>query len=223
MIKKIEGLYNNHLEKIEEHTGWYYSFDDYVDLCEIEESIKYGNSIPGNEISFFTYPECRVFTPFKKEYGVYYENMGVKYFEGDLYFLQGDFNKSQVNMFKVNLKEETVEKVISLKMEDIDLYNIRISTSPIMIGAQNTNENTMEFYYPEKMTFSLDDNLSFAFRDGDRFYFSYWKEEGYDDDGNLVGEYKYYELYVVKDKSGNIIEKGIGYIERMPDGKYIIV
>lgn len=220
-IKMIDGLYNNGLEKIEEHTGWYYSFDDYIELYEVEDFIKNGDFIKGNEISFFFYPECRVYTPFKKEYGVYYKSMCVKYYRESLYFIRADFNIWELQIYKYTPLEDSLEKIETFNMRELKLYNIRLELSPLMLVSED--DSNAQIYYPERISLKLEGNESFIFRVGEKFYFNKWVEEGIDEDDKITSDYKYYETYIVKDRNSNVIEKGLGYIERMPDGNWVIV
>ncbi len=222
-MKRIKGLYHIALEKISERSGWYYSLDNYADLYEVQGQLEHGEGIKGNELSFFFYPEGRVYTPFPKEYGVYYESFGVEYFEEALYFIRADFNREELSIYKYAPAEEQLEQLKAFDLKELSLYNIRLAVPPLMLTAENREAGKLEIYYPEKMSMELADRESFCFRRGDCFYFSSWGEEGCDEANQPTMEYRYYETYVVKDKSGEVIESGIGALERMPDGTWLIV
>ena len=177
----------------------------------------------GNELSFFVYPEFRIYKPFKRMNGVYYQNMSVVYYERDVYFIQGDFNKNLINLFKWSPDCDFVELITSIDINEISLYNLRIHTSPVLICAEDIEKDTVEIYYPERISFHLNGKESFCYRDGERFYFSSWHEEGYDINGNREGEYKYWEEYVVRDREGNLIKKDKGCMTMMPDGQILIL
>ncbi len=215
-IKKIKGLYHSDLHKLEGIDGIYYSFDNGgVDYYEISELKKYGHKLHGNELSFFFYPEERVYTPFKKEYGIYYDSYGVVYKESFIYFMRADFNTDKLMIYRYNIDENSLEAVKEFDMNKLDTYNLRIYFEPLSLCSSN-NER-LKIYYPEELVIKEESNESFIFRDNDKFYFSAWFEEG------QGVNYKYYEMYVVKDKHSNVLEKGLGIINQMPDGKHIIV
>ncbi len=217
-IRKIDGLYNSGLHKIEGVDGIYYTFDNGgVDFYEITELKELGHQIKGNEISFFFYPEGKIYTPFKKEYGIYYDSYGVLYNDSCIYFMQADFNIDKLTIYRYNILENLLEKVKDFDLKMLDTYNLRIYFEPLSLCSSN-NER-LEIYYPEELIIKEESNESFIFRDNDKFYFTAWFEENVND----VENYKYYEMYVIKDKKGNIIETGNGVIEQMPEGKYIIV
>lgn len=218
-IKKIKGLYNQGVDPIEGTPNLYYRISTSEELYDVKsELIPYNEVLHGNEISFFVYPECRIYTPFSKRKGVYYQHMSVKYYKGEVYFLQGDFNTNLINLFKWKIEDDSVELVTSLDINEVSLYNLSIYTKPIMISAEDIEKNTEEIYYPERLSLKLNELESFYYRDGENFYFSRWHEEG-----NKVGEYKYWEEYVIRDREGNLIEEGKGDITLMPDGTFLIL
>ncbi len=59
----------------------------------------------------------------------------------------------------------------------------------------------------------MDPHESFFLRDGDRFYFNKWFEEG---DGE---SYRYWEETVVHGLDGTLIEEMDGDIQTMPNGE----
>lgn len=214
-IIKINGLYNNGIEKLEGVDGIYYTFDKQFDYFEITERKQGGFEIGGNELSFFFYPSNKIYTPFKKEYGIYYDRLCLIYKEDNIYFTRADFNTDELMLYKFNIKSNTLDKLVKLNMQTIDTYNLKIAFEPLTICSENSEQ--LKIYYPEKLTIKEDGNESFDFRDNDKFYFSAWFEE-YDNKN-----YNYYEMYIIKDRESNIIQKGFGVINQMSDGKYIIV
>ena len=62
--------------------------------------------------------------------------------------------------------------------------------------------------WPEKTAFPVGDRESYAFRDGNRLYFSEWLEDPV-----------YREETVVRDVTGKILERFRGDVMRMPGGE----
>lgn len=220
-MRKIDGLYHIGLDQIEGSIHWYYTIDQNEDFFDVESMVEHGDTLYGNELSFFVYPECKVFTPFKKEEGVYYQSYSIVYHDGFVYFLKGDFNVKKIYLYKCNPECEMIECLYELDMEGVSLYNLAIRFEPCMIILED--EERLEIYVPNRISIKEDKNSSFCFCKDGLYYFNVWHEEGYDDSLNLVSEYKYYESYVVKDAFGNVIETGDGYLQQMEDGSYILV
>ncbi len=214
-VKVINKLYYTGLNRVEGVGGIYYAFDEQVDFFEIDELKQNGYKISGNELSFFFYPEEKVYTPFQKEYGIYYDKLCIYYRENVIYFAKADFNVDELSLYKYRLKNEKLEKIKTFDMRKMDTYNLQIAFEPLSICSSNSER--LEVYYPEELVIDMAGNEVFEFRDEDKFYFSAWFEEG---EGL---SYKYYEKYLVKDKSGMIQEQGVGVIERMTDSEYIVV
>ncbi len=217
-IKKIQGLYHNGIHKLAGVDGIYYAFDNGgVDFYEISELKALGHDIAGNELSFFFYPEGKIYTPFNKEYGIYYDRLCIAYHKGYIYFTKADFNAYELFLYKYCIKSDTLEQLKSFDIKTLDTYNLQIAFEPLTLCSSNNEE--LKIYYPEELRIKEEANESFIFRNKDKFYFTAWFEENVND----VDNYKYYEMYVIKDKTGNIIETGEGVIEQMSDGKYIII
>lgn len=212
MLKKIN-LYNMPLNILSEIDGIYYSVSENIDYFEVESMFKSGIKILGNELSFLFYPNCMIYKPFILEYGVYFDNFSIKYLNKKIYFTKVDFNKSNVFVYEYDVKNNILSIIKIFDLNDISLYNLRFSDNEVMLFSENVDKNIVEIYYPEKFNLKLEERESFLFRLDDKFYFSKWVEENY----------KYYEKYVIKDSNSNILDEQIGYIQIMPDGKYIIV
>ncbi len=214
-IKKQTNLYHTGLHKFEGSDGIYYSFDnggvDYYDISELKE---YGDLLNGNELSFFFYPENKIYTPFKKEYGIYYDSYGAVFNNSFIYFMRADFNTDKLTIHRYNIKTNILQDIQEFVINTLDTYNLRIYFEPLTLCS--SHNECLKIYYPEELSIKLEANESFIFRDNDKFYFSAWFEEG------KGSNYKYYEMYIVKDRNGNILEKGFGVIEQMCDGSYII-
>ncbi len=170
----------------------------------------------GSELLIYDFCTGNVYQPFDKKRNIAYTNP--VYIEGFLYFLQGDFDNKKFNLYKY-LPKENLEKIVELNIDEVNLYNLSIIGNPLYIISQKVGES-FQCYYPENISFPLNDNESVVFIDDGKVYIEAWTEEGWDHDNNCAtDEYKYYNRIIIKDFSGNTISTEIGFLNKSANGK----
>ena len=91
---------------------------------------------------------------------------------------------------------EVLEAVTELKLDEVELYNLRIVGNPIHIISQ---EEEFRCYYPENFSFTLQPNEGVCLIENDKVYVEAWVEEGWDDENDCAtDEYNYYNKVIVK-------------------------
>ena len=214
-IKKIKGALPYGFSNIEGTDRWIYQVDTTVDFYDNNMLAQIGTDLPGSEILFISFPEGKIYKPFEREKGIYYDKPA--YFNGRLFFIKVDFNKREVFLLKYFEEENTCQELFTAAIDDIDLYNLNLAKSPIMLYSQG---QSVEIYYPQRLSLKKEANESFIMRKDDDFYFYSWVEEGLERSGSLGEDYKYYEEIIIKDKNSKVLKKEKGNIFQMPNGDY---
>lgn len=141
------------------------------------------------------------------------------YAKGAYYFLKGDFNKNIMTLFKY-LPGNLPEKITELKMDEINLYNLKIIGDEVYIISE---DEYIVSYYPKRFQFQLEPNECVLLIDSDKVFIEAWIEEGWDDEKHCATyEYKYYHKLIVKDFFGNLLSEEIGSLDQNPDGNWWI-
>ncbi|WP_461868043.1 hypothetical protein [Faecalimonas sp.] len=218
MIKKFNSIDGRYIEKIYGQDRFGYAKSDFEDIYDLIEWSKLGE-YPGNELFFYDFEKGKVYKPFDKERNIVYGN---PVFENHfLYFLQGDYVKKKVSLYRY-FPERVLEKVIELEMEEVNLYNLTIIGDPLYVISQDA-EDGFCCYYPNKISFPLNERESVVLIDDDKIYIERWIEEGWDEENNCrTDKYKYYTEIVVKDFLGKTIEKYIGCLNKHSNGEWWI-
>lgn len=218
MIKKFNRIDGRYIEKIYGQDRFGYSKSDFEDMYDLIEWSKLGG-YQGNELLFYDFEMGKVYKPFDKERNIVYGNP--VYENHFLYFLQGDYVKKKVALYRY-FPERVLEKVTELEMEEVNLYNLTIIGDPLYVISQD-EEDGFRCYYPKKIAFPLNERESVVLIDDDKIYIETWIEEGWDEENNCrTDKYKYYTEMVVKDFVGKTIEKYIGCLNKHPDGAWWI-
>ena len=203
-----------YFEKVPSGTEeWYFGISyEHGDLYEAEEVFRAGEPVRGRELCLIHYPDGEIFWPIPKKAGAY--SAEPAYYNGNIYLLNVDFLKDQIQILKFDCAERTVSPVETLPLSRIkDCYNLQLNTAPLTLTRQCVGTNEFEIVWPEQTSFRMGDHDSFFLRDGDRLFFNRWYEEG---DGS---DYRFWEETVICDLNGNELEVLPGDVRVMPNGE----
>ncbi len=216
MIKKFNRIKGRPIEKICGQDRFGYSQSDFEDMYDLIQWSKQGG-YQGSELLFYDFYTGKVYKPFDKKRNVTYGTP--VYAEGFLYFLQGDYDQRRVILYRY-MPERVLEKVTELNMEEVNLYNLAIVGNPLYIISQ---DEEFRCYYPEKISFPLQERESVIFIEDGKIYLEEWVEEGWDEEKDCATDaYEYYDRIIVKDFEGNIISKEIGCLNQDANGGWWI-
>lgn len=129
------------------------------------------------------------------------------FYDGYIYFLQGNFNIDKIILYKY-LPGSCCKIITAFSISAINLYNFQIIGSNLNVISQ---DKKLTCYYPEQFEISMKENENVVFIDDDLIYFTAWIEEGVVND-----------KIIVKDKKGNIIYEKVGTFNQMIDGSWWI-
>lgn len=215
-INRFEVVSGIYIEKIlgQSRIGYYISDEiDFYDMAEMSKKKKY----QGSTLSFYDYHNRKIYKPFKRERNVIYSSP--VYLNDYFWFLQGDYNKGEITLFRYQLNEIPKE-ITKLNISEVNLYNLIIIGHEVHIISQ---EDDFECYYPKKFKFCKGLNESVEMITDDKVYFTAWVEEGWDDENNCATEeYRYYHKVVVRDFNGTILSEEVGSLDKTADGSWWI-
>ena len=240
MIKRFERIEGRYIELIYGQERLAYSRSDNADFYDLVEWAERGG-YPGSEITFYDFSNGKVYTPFPTRQDTVYSNP--VYSEEWYYFLQGDYGVKKIALYRFRpadavegvaknavATEETtkeaghsaeydIETVACFDIEDVSLYNLRITGSPVYVF--NQDGAVFNCIYPDRFSITLMPHQSVTFVEKDRVYIEEWIEEGWDDENNCATEdYRFYNKVIVKDFEGNTLSEEVGYLMPAPDGNY---
>jgi hypothetical protein len=218
VIKRFNKIEGRCIEKIYGQDRFGYSQSDFEDFYDMIEWAKQGG-YQGAELLIYDFHTGDVYKPFDKKRNVVYG--APVYVEGSLYFLQGDYDEKKVTLYRY-IPEKVLEKVTELNIEEVNLYNLQIIGHPIYIISQEA-EDGFRCYYPEKISFPINNRESVIFIEDGQVYLEEWVEEGWDDEkGCATDAYKYYNRIIIKDFAGNTISEEIGCLNKSAEGDWWI-
>ena len=171
----------------------------------------------GSVLGFYDFETAEIYEPFEKRRNVVYGRPA--FYDGFYYFLQGDFNKGVITLYKY-LPKEAPEPVTVLKAGETDLYNLQLMGEKIRITSQG---DLFRCYYPEQIEFCLKPNETVSLVTDEHVYVEAWFEEGWDVVNNCAADdYRYYNKVIIKDHSGNTISEELGILYQAEDGTWWI-
>lgn len=214
-IREIKGLLPFAYSPIEGTDAWLYQVDTTVDFYDNNMLAQIGENLAGSEIRFISYPQGQVYKPFEKIPGVYYDKPA--YYEGRLYFIKVDFNEKTVALLKYFPEDNKSQELFVDQIENINLYNLQLGLAPLSLYSHG---ESVDFYYPQRLSLTKAYNEDFLFRLEDKFYFLAWVEEGLDRCGSLGCNYAYYEEIVVKDIDSKELSRKKGSAKLMNNGEF---
>jgi len=202
---RLDGI--TYLEKVEFGDDWYWGTNYlYGDLYEAEELYRDNSEIESNRLVFVHYPDGEVFEPVKPEKNKYF---GRPLFnDGKLIILLVDFAKEKIILDSYTYPENKLEKITEISLDKVkDCYNLMLVGEKLTLCRQGF-DGCFDIIWPENISFTVGNNESLLFREGDKLYFEDWCEYG----NNEIYETVIRDLY-----SGEIIKKLPGTVMVMPD------
>ena len=214
MIRKFKSVNGKYIEKIYGQDRLAFAMSDNEDLYDLIAWSERGG-YQGAVLYFYDFETGDVYQPFEKKRNVVYSRP--EFADGYYYFLQGDYDAKTVVLYRY-FPDDLLAPVVTMPLDDVDLYNLRIVGNPVHIISQN---EALRCYYPEAFSFPLEPNETVCFIEDGRVYIEAWIEEGWDDENDrATDEYDYYHKIVVKDFHGNLISEEIGALGQAADGTW---
>lgn len=213
-MKKIELKGINYIEPLNGSSTWYFG-TDYIhgDLYEAEEVFKSDEPIKSNRLVFVKYPEGIIVEPIKARDGQYFGRP--LYYDGKIHILLVDFEKELIFIYNYEDITSELDQIVSIPLSKVvDCYNLMLNCKPLML-TRSAHDGIFQIIYPESVDIAIGDGEIFEWRDGDRLYFSRWREG---EDGEEI-----VEAVVRKYPKGELIEILSGYLMSMPDGQIWII
>ncbi len=187
------------------------------DFYDMESWLERGG-FRGDVIRFYDLSTGRIRCPFSQERNVVYGRP--LYSEGYFYFLQGDFSRGKITLFRYDLENDP-EPVTALNIGDVRLYNLRLCPAGVHIVSEDGRD--LYCYYPEVFSLKLEPNETVLAVDEGKVYIDAWTEEGWDSkQGQAAPDYDFYSCLVIKDFAGNVLSRRKGSLEQLPDGKWVL-
>ena len=202
---RMEGV-TAYLAPVAGSADWYYGLGGLEDFYEAEELFRDEGKLAGTKLVLVRYPDGAMFHPLPKEENV---TLGAPAFaEGKIGFPALDHAKREITVWLFDPENGKAEKAAVLPAEEAgDCYNLFLRGVPLTL-TEAPARGDFRVLWPEKTVFPVGDRESYAFRDGDRLYFSEWFEDPV-----------YREETVVRDVTGKILERFRGDVMRMPGGE----
>ena len=214
MVRRFKSVNGKYIEKIYGQDRLAFAMSDNEDLYDLIAWSERGG-YQGAVLYFYDFETGDVYQPFEKKKNVVYSRP--EFADGYYYFLQGDYDAKTVVLYRY-FPDDLLAPVVTLPLDDVDLYNLRIVGNPVHIISQN---EALRCYYPEAFSFPLEPNETVCFIEDGRVYIEAWIEEGWDDENDrATDEYNYYHKVVVKDFHGNLISEEIGALGQAADGTW---
>ena len=214
MVRRFKEVNGKYIEKIYGQDRLAFAMSDNEDLYDLIAWSERGG-YQGAVLYFYDFETGDVYQPFEKKRNVVYSRP--EFADGYYYFLQGDYDAKTVVLYRY-FPDDLLAPVVTMPLDDVDLYNLRIVGNPVHIISQN---EALRCYYPEAFSFPLEPNETVCFIEDGRVYIEAWIEEGWDDENDrATDEYNYYHKVVVKDFHGNLISEEIGALGQAADGTW---
>ena len=185
---------------------WYWG-TDYTDgdLYEAEALWRGGHRIRQNRVILVRRGTGEVREPVRAKPGQYFGQPG--FADGRPLLLLADFPNDEIRLLAYDAEADAVEPVAILPRSAVkDCYNLMPHRSPLCLTRQTAD--VFEIVWPERVSFPIEPQESFCFRDGERLYFEKWFEDP-----------DYRTEVVVRDLTGAVIEQYPGAAQQMPDGQ----
>lgn len=207
-MKRIETQGITYIETLDGSGEWYWG-SDYAsgDLYEAEELFRDGHPVSQNKLIFVHYPDGRVIQPIAAKQGQYFGRP--IFYEGRIIILMVDFPAGQIRILQYDDALGQTALVAEVPRSAVkDCYNLALETAPLMLIRQGM-DGEFQIIWPESTTFPIGEREALLFREGEKLYFSSWKEEP---------EYQE-EILVRSISTGEIMERIPGTLMFMPDGQ----
>lgn len=216
MLNKFTLTTGKYIEKITGQDRLAFAMSDNEDLYDLIAWSKQGG-YQGAVLFFYDFETREVYQPFEKKRNVVYGRP--EFADGFYYFLRGDYDEKNVVLYRY-FPKSVLETVVTLGIDKVDLYNLRIVGNPVHIISQREE---LRCYYPEAFSFPLEPNETVCFIEDGMVYIEAWIEEGWDDvNDRATDEYNYYHKVRVNDFQGNLISEEVGALCQAADGTWWI-
>lgn len=193
MIKKFNRIAGRCVEKIYGQDRFGYSQSDFEDLYDLIKWAGQGG-YQGAELQFYDF------------------------YTGDVY---KPFDKKIVTLYRY-IPKKVLEAVAEFNIEKVNLYNLKIIGSPLFVISQD-NEDGFRCYYPEKISFPLQEQETVILIEDGKVYLEKWIEEGWDKENDCATDtYQYYNKIIIKDFAGNTISEEAGCLNQSENGDWWI-
>ena len=204
------------IRRIEGQRRYAYALSDHEDFYDMLAWQERGG-YPGAVLWFYDLESGAVQEPFAKRRNVMYGQP--VFWEGAFYFLQGDFDRQRITLYRY-LPGECPEAVTKLPAGEVELYNLGILGEGIHITSQR---DAFACYYPEKFSFPLGPTETVAAIEGGKVYVEAWVEEDWDEEQECPGpNYQFYDRVIVKDFEGRTLSEEVGSLYEGEDGTWWI-
>ena len=214
MVRRFKEVNGKYIEKIYGQDRLAFAMSDNEDLYDLIAWSERGG-YHGAVLYFYDFETGDVYQLFEKKRNVVYSRP--EFADGYYYFLQGDYDAKTVVLYRY-FPDDLLAPVVTLPLDDVDLYNLRIVGNPVHIISQNEE---LRCYYPDAFSFPLEPNETVCFIEDGCVYIEAWIEEGWDDENDrATDEYNYYHKVVVKDFHGNLISEEVGALGQAADGTW---
>ena len=195
MVRRFKEVNGKYIEKIYGQDRLAFAMSDNEDLYDLIAWSERGG-YHGAVLYFYDFETGDVYQLFEKKRNVVYSRP--EFADGYYYFLQGDYDAKTVVLYRY-FPDDLLAPVVTLPLDDVDLYNLRIVGNPVHIISQNEE---LRCYYPDAFSFPLEPNETVCFIEDGCVYIEAWIEEGWDDENDrATDEYNYYHKVVVKDSA----------------------
>ena len=216
MLKRFKIINGKYIEKIYGQDRLAFAMSDNEDLYDLIEWSEQGG-YQGSVIYFYDLETGDVYQPFAKKRNVVYSRP--EFADGSYYFLQGDYDEKTIVLYRYD-PGDTPNAVVTLEIDEVDLYNLRIVGKPAYIISQSEE---VRCYYPESFSFPLQPTETVCFIENGIVYIEAWIEEGWDAVNDCATEeYNYYHKVIMKDLHGNLISEETGALCQAADGTWWI-
>ena len=204
MVKRIPTGGIGYLHPLTGSPDWYWGTGfTHGDLYEAEELYHDGHPIRQNRLILVRRETGEVCEPVRAKPGQYF---GQPVFaDGHVVLLLADFPADEICL--LSFDTDNVEPVVTIPRSAVkDCYNLMPHLSPLCLTRQTAD--TFEIVWPERVSFPIQPQETFCFRDGERLYFERWYEDP-----------DYRTEVVVRDLDGSILDQRPGAAQQMPDGQ----
>lgn len=204
IFKGLEGIYP---EKVDETDSWYYG--QLTPCSEAYEVPDFKNNYPGTRLYFIEYPSGKVFEPIKQKKNIFLERPVYESKDNSFGIISYDFNKEVIQILVFKPECSSVKVIAEMPFSKIgDMINVRLVTSPFALVKHDIQGDAVDFLWPKEMHIQFEENESLYFQNDGKLYMSKWIENP---------DYRE-EIIIRNAETGQIIERSLGYLRRMPNG-----
>lgn len=207
-IKIFSGFSDVYPEKIDGTSQWFYG--QCTTCCEAYEVPGYSGKYEGTRLFLF-HIGGEVHEPIPQEKNVFLERPVYSCIQKRFGILRYDFNTGLIQAISYQPVTRETDILAELAMSDAgDLVNVRIAKEPFMLVKHDMVNYAVDFLWPLKRHFLLEENEALDYVEKDTFITSKWAEDP-----------DYREEVIVRDLAdGSVRERRNGFLAEMPDGRF---